>query len=438
MTFPIYNAIQNGFRRGDSHVMSLTRQCSHLRILNGSHKTSITCPTAPTLRRDTRRPRFTTSIQSKSTCTASVVRQYRTFASANSVFSKDVKSPLKSKAYVGLVGARGHIGRALCTLLDSHPNFELTHISSRELAGSTVADYTKSTITYENLSPEDVRNLEASDAVDCWVLALPNGLSDPYIAAIDAASSQTNAKTVVVDLSADHRFDNSWTYGLPELTGRTDIALATRISNPGCFSTAAQLALAPVLKFTSDRPTVFGVSGYSGAGTKPSPKNDLDLLRDNILPYGVVDHVHEREISMKLGRHVSLIPHVSSWFQGILLSISVSLNTRMTTAQVGQVYREYYPDEKLISIVNDTPLVRQISGTHGVEIGGFTVDHGGNRLVVFATIDNLNKGGATQCLRELSTTDFPSLLGMLIFLEENMNLALGFPEFDGIPIPPPP
>ncbi|QKD55192.2 uncharacterized protein FOBCDRAFT_240472 [Fusarium oxysporum Fo47] len=307
---------------------------------------------------------------------------------------KDAKSPSRSKASVGLVGARGHIGRALCTLLDSHPNIELTHISSRELAGSTVADYTKSTIMYENLSPEDVRNLEASGAVDCWVLALPNGLSDPYVAATDAASSGTNAKTVIVDLSADHRFDNSWTYGLPELTRRTDIARATRISNPGCFATAAQLALAPILKFSSDSPTVFGVSGYSGAGTKPSPKNDLDLLRDNILPYGVVDHVHEQEISTKLGRHVSLIPHV------------------------GQVYREYYPDEKLISIIDDTPLVRQISGTHGVEIGGFTVDYSGKRLVLFATIDNLNKGGATQCL-------------------QNMNLALGFPEFEGVPIPPP-
>ncbi|RKK67433.1 Protein arg-6 [Fusarium oxysporum] len=404
MTFPIYNAIQSGFRRGDSRAMSLTRQCSQLRTLDGSHKTWITRPTAPTLRRDTLRPRF----QSKSTSTASVVHYYRTFASANSVFSKDAKSPSRSKASVGLVGARGHIGRALCTLLDSHPNIELTHISSRELAGSTVADYTKSAIMYENLSPEDVRNLEASGAVDCWVLALPNGLSDPYVAAIDAASSRTNAKTVIVDLSADHRFDNSWTYGLPELTGRADIARATRISNPGCFATAAQLALAPILKFTSDRPTVFGVSGYSGAGTKPSPTNDLDLLRDNILPYGVVDHVHEQEISTKLGRHVSLIPHVSSWFQGILLSISVSLNTPMTTAQVGQVYREYYPDEKLISIIDDTPLVRQISGTHGVEIGGFTVDHSGKRLVLFATIDNLNKGGATQCLRESSTNDFPS------------------------------
>ncbi|KAM0207924.1 hypothetical protein ACHAQD_011835 [Fusarium lateritium] len=304
------------------------------------------------------------------------------------MFSKDAKSTSRSKASIGLVGARGHIGRALCTLLDSHPNIELTHISSRELAGSTVAGYTKSTITYENLSPEDVRNLEASGTVDCWVLALPNGLSDPFVAAIDAASSRTNTKT---------------THGLPELTGRTDITRATQISNPRCFATAAQLSLAPILKFTSHHPTVFSVSGYSGAGTKPSPKNDLDLLRDNILPYGVVDHVHEQEISTKLARHVSLIPHVSSWFQGILLSISISLNAPMTTAQVGQVYREHYPDENLISIIDDKPLVKQISGTHGVEIGGFTVGHSGKRLVLFATIDNLNKGGATQCLRKIST-----------------------------------
>ncbi|MBP0583555.1 N-acetyl-gamma-glutamyl-phosphate reductase, partial [Labrys sp. LIt4] len=72
-------------------------------------------------------------------------------------------------------------------------------------------------------------------------------------------------KSVVVDLSADYRFDNTWTYGLPELTKRSQISQAKRISNPGCYATAAQLGIAPILDHLGGQPTVFGVSGYSGA-----------------------------------------------------------------------------------------------------------------------------------------------------------------------------
>lgn len=160
-------------------------------------------------------------------------------------------------------------------------------------------------------SPEDVIRLDKD--IDCWVMALPNGVCKPYIEALDGISS----KSVIVDLSADYRFTESWTYGLVELTQRSKIAQATRISNPGCYATGSQLGIAPIVEagLIGGQATVMGISGYSGAGTKPSPKNDIKNLTDNIIPYSLTNHVHEREISHHLGTPVAFIPHVASFFR---------------------------------------------------------------------------------------------------------------------------
>jgi len=112
--------------------------------------------------------------------------------------------------------------------------------------------------------------------------------------------NETGKHTLIVDLSADYRFDSSWTYGLPELVPRSEIARATRIANPGCYATAAQIGIAPLVPHLGGQPVVFGVSGYSGAGTKPSPKNDVNNLKDNMLAYSLTDHIHEKEISSQL------------------------------------------------------------------------------------------------------------------------------------------
>jgi len=233
-------------------------------------------------------------------------------------------------------------------------------------------------------------------------MALPNGVCKPYIEAIDAASKGRDRPSVIVDLSADHRFTDSWTYGLPELTKRSLIYPAKRISNPGCYATAAQLGIAPILDHLGGQPTVFGVSGYSGAGTKPSPKNDLEQLRDNLMPYSLTDHVHEREISRQLDTPVSFIPHVASWFRGIHHTINIPLNKTMTSRDIRQIYQDRYAGEKLVKVVGEAPLVREIMNRHGVEIGGFAVHSSGKRVVVCASIDNLLKGAATQCLRKFS------------------------------------
>jgi N-acetyl-gamma-glutamyl-phosphate reductase/acetylglutamate kinase len=194
---------------------------------------------------------------------------------------------------------------------------DLRHVSSRELNGQKLEGYTKRQITYENLSPDDVEALAKKGEVDCWVMALPNGVCKPFVEAIERSG---NTSSVIVDLSADYRFDDKWTYGLPELIPRRQLDGATRIANPGCYATAAQLGIAPLLDFIGGQPTVFGVSGYSGAGTKPSPKNDVNNLTNNLIPYSLVDHIHEREISRQLGTEVAFIPHVAVWFQGIHVS----------------------------------------------------------------------------------------------------------------------
>ncbi|TKX22164.1 N-acetyltransferase-like protein 5 [Elsinoe australis] len=316
---------------------------------------------------------------------------------------------------VAIIGARGYTGKALIELMNRHPNMDLRHVSSRELAGKHLADYTKREIIYENLSPDDVRKMADKGAVDCWVMALPNGVCKPYV---DAINESTHKDNVIVDLSADYRFDPEWTYGLPELVKRGTIASAKRISNPGCYATAAQLGIAPLLPYLAAspaNPTVFGVSGYSGAGTKPSPKNDVQNLTNNLIPYSLTDHIHEKEISTQLGREIAFIPHVAVWFAGIHHTISLPLAEKMASRDVRQLYQDRFAGEKLVKITGEAPSVKQIAGKHHVQIGSFAVHSGGKRAVINVTIDNLLKGAATQCL-------------------QNMNLALGYAEYEGIPL----
>src|SRR5688572_29714724 len=160
---------------------------------------------------------------------------------------------------LGIVGARGFVGAELIKLVAAHPGFELAFVSSRELDGQRVADHVDGydgDLRYVAFGPDQI----ASQGVDVLVLALPNGKAAPFVAAIDVAAPAT----VVIDLSADYRFDAGWYYGLPELT-RARYDGQRRISNPGCYVTAMQLAVAPLCDALDGPVQCFGVSGYSGA-----------------------------------------------------------------------------------------------------------------------------------------------------------------------------
>jgi len=137
------------------------------------------------------------------------------------------------------------------------------------------------------------------------------------------------------------------------------------------------------------------------------------MLRDNILPYSLTNHIHEKEVSVHLGRNVAFIPHVAPWFQGISHTINVPLAKKMTSRDIRNLYQERYAGEGLIDVQGEPPLVRDISGTNGICIGGFAVHSSGERAVICSTIDNLLKGASVQCL-------------------QNLNLALGYGEYTGI------
>lgn len=308
---------------------------------------------------------------------------------------------------VGLVGGRGHTGRELIRLIAGHPELMLAYAVSREFAGRPVAEIApedKDECVFEALSPEEVANRRA----DVVILAMPDGAAAQYVEAIDRLAPQR----IIVDLSADYRFNDDWAYGLPELN-RKNIIGKTRIANPGCYATAMQLAIAPLLSRLDGVPSVFGVSGYSGAGTKPSPKNDPERLKDNLMPYALTGHNHEREATRHLGAQVRFTPHVHPAFRGILVTAHIPLAEKIDAAVLAKIFEEKYAHEPLIALRNAPPELKDGTGRKGVLIGGFTISEDGGHAVVIAAEDNLLKGAAVQAI-------------------QNVNLALGLDELKGV------
>jgi len=300
---------------------------------------------------------------------------------------------------VGLVGARGHTGAEIVRLIEGHPSLDLVFAGSRELAGQPVPGVDD--LQFESIGPDEM----ADRKTDVVILALPDGASGPYIELI-------SGETVVVDISADHRFDPDWAYGLPELQ-RDRLQGATRIANPGCYATAMQIALAPLIDLSKGVPAVFGVSGYSGAGATPGPRNDTERLHDNLMPYKLVGHNHEKEAVRYLGIPVRFMPHVHPAFRGLIVTAHVPLAQTITTEEVEARFDKWFGSEPLIEIAEEIPELRDGAGRLGVLIGGFDTSADGLNVVVVAALDNLLKGAAVQAI-------------------QNVNLALGLAELEGI------
>jgi N-acetyl-gamma-glutamylphosphate reductase len=159
---------------------------------------------------------------------------------------------------------------------------------------------------------------------------------------------------------------------------------------------------------------LFGVSGYSGAGRTPSPRNDPDTLRDNLMPYSLVGHMHEREVSFQLGREVRFTPHVAAFFRGISMTIAVTLVKEVNEADILATFESHYRGEPRVHVTADVPQVRQAIESPDAWIGGFSVDaRDPRRLTMVSVLDNLSKGAASQAL-------------------QNLNLALGLDEQAGV------
>lgn len=317
---------------------------------------------------------------------------------------------MSDKQYsVGVVGARGYVGAEMLKLLDLHPGFEIALLGSRALEGQRLGDVAPDVkaagdIVFEALRPADVARRE----VDFLILALPNGLAGDYVESVDRVRPNTR----ILDLSADYRFDDNWVYGLPE-RNRDELVGARRISNPGCYATAMQLAILPLLDVLDGTPACFGVSGYSGAGTTPSPRNDADRLRDNLMPYALTGHLHEREVSQQLDHAIDFVPHVASFFRGLSVTANLKLTNPLSHDTVLARFETHYAAEPLVRVTAEVPEIARISGEPGAWVGGFGVNEDDTRCVVVAALDNLLKGAASQAL-------------------QNINLACGFDERQGL------
>ena len=196
------------------------------------------------------------------------------------------------------------------------------------------------------------------------------------------------------------------------------------MSNPGCYATNTQLLLAPLMPYLDkvQMPTVFGISGYSGAGTKTGEK-DVDGtpktvpkvvspshpyaafltyqgpadLAGGIRPYSLTDHIHERESSTHLSTllssgtdfSLSFIPNVAPWFSGIISVLNAPLEKTMRASEVIELYEQKYGGERMLTVGKAVPdVVREVEGRHGWRMGGVQVHSSGKRVVVVVGFDH--------------------------------------------------
>ena len=300
---------------------------------------------------------------------------------------------------VGVVGARGYVGRELARLIEQHPALSLVFASSNRLAGQPAIGATAGAASPLVYAPSDPARL-ADQRLDVVVLALPDGASGAYL---ETLTETERPPRLIVDLSADHRFDAAWVYGAPEMN-ESQLARATRIANPGCYATAMCLALRPLVGRFTAVAHCFGVSGYSGAGATPCERNDAAALRNTILPYALVGHGHEREVGQHLNAPVRFAPSVAEFFRGIVLTAMVELDEPIEQVDVYSLYEKTYRDCPYVHFLGErTPHLGDVVGGPAAHIGGVCVDErDGRRVGVVCVLDNLLKGAASQAIQNIN------------------------------------
>ena len=325
-----------------------------------------------------------------------------------------------------VAGASGYTGALAARLIDRHPRFALAAVTSRSDVGKPLSElypHHRVDAVLEEL------DLDRHGDVDAAIVAYPHGASAPVVAGLRERGVR------VVDLSADFRLNDRDTYahwygehgapelfgcgvyGLPELYGEL-IVDADLVANPGCYPTATLLALAPLARAGTVLDVVVDAkSGVSGAGRAATAKTHFVAVDENVVPYGVGAHRHMPEIDQELavlGAPVTttFTPHLMPLDQGEMVSCYVTTSDAWTQAQLDEAYRGWADELAFVEIVDSPPGVRDVRDTNMCAICP-RADARTGKVFVFAVIDNLWKGAASQAV-------------------QNLNLMYGLPETQGI------
>lgn len=309
---------------------------------------------------------------------------------------------------VGVLGASGYVGQELLRLLAGHPGASVAFATADSAAGQVIAG--------QRLIRVDDAPLASAELV---LSCLPHGVSGRYVRDVRAAGRRA------VDLSADSRFSPDAVYGLTEFA-RLRVAQAQLVANPGCYPTAALLALLPLAQqglIDDTREIVIdAASGVTGAGRNPKRELLFAEVAEDFRAYAAGNtHRHLPELRAALEREgkftgdVVFTPHLLPVKRGILETIHVPLTRPLDRAAAEDVYDVAYRGEPCVQVLHDAlPALRDVVYRNRVALGVIPVaDVRRPRLTVIAAIDNLVKGAAGQAV-------------------QNMNLMLGLPETAGL------
>ncbi|MDI6870716.1 MAG: N-acetyl-gamma-glutamyl-phosphate reductase [Bacillota bacterium] len=339
---------------------------------------------------------------------------------------------------VGIVGASGYTGGELLRLLVGHPQVEVAAVTSRSLAGRLVGEAFPSLgASYPRLAFAPTDSPEAVAGCDVVFLTVPSGVAMTLAPPLLAAGAR------VIDLGADFRFREAavyaaWygqphacpdllaeaVYGLPEFF-REEIRKARLVGNPGCYPTAAALAVWPALEAGLAEPEgliVDAKSGVSGAGRHPALEYHFPEVAENLRAYKVAGHRHTPEIEQLVAvaagqpAAVTFTPHLIPMNRGMLVTAYLRLRPGVEPAEVAETYRRRYAGEPMISFLEGDalPQTKAVAGSNRVDVA-VRVDTRTRRLVALAALDNLVKGAAGQAV-------------------QNLNVLCGFPETTGLPL----
>ena len=333
-------------------------------------------------------------------------------------------------ASIGIIGASGFTGAELLRLLAAHDGIDVAVVTGDTQAGTAVGDlYPGLAAAYPDLV---YRSWEPSliDGLDAVVLALPHGASQQLVPGL------IDSVRTVVDLGADFRLRDAaqyeqwyhephqapelldrFVYGLPELH-RDALRGAPAVAVPGCYPTAATLALRPLVDaglIETSGIIVDAVSGVSGAGRPPKPNTTFCSVDSDVSAYGLLDHRHTVEMEVNLGASVLFTPHLVPMSRGILATCYARpARHDLSTGTVLAALEERYADEPFVVASERLPSTKATLGSNAAHVTA-RYDARTDTVLAIGAIDNLGKGASGQALQCL-------------------NLALGLPETAGLSV----